>query len=80
VGQVDSFSRGSGGVDVNWSDEPAAGPGNARIVLDANVGMGRLAIGHQDDGPYFKSDFGRGRGEFDFSGQQNSGCEVPNGG
>ncbi|HEY1596021.1 MAG TPA: PspC domain-containing protein [Thermoleophilaceae bacterium] len=80
VGQVDSFSRGSGGVDVAWSDEPAAAPGNARIVLDANVGMGRLAIGHQDDGPYFKSDFGRGRGEFDFSGQQNSGCEVPNGG
>jgi phage shock protein PspC (stress-responsive transcriptional regulator) len=76
VGVVDSFSRTNGGVDVNWSDEPAARLGNPRIVLDANVGMGRLAIGHYDESADFKRDYQ----SFKFGGQQNSGCEAPNGG
>jgi phage shock protein PspC (stress-responsive transcriptional regulator) len=76
VGVVDSFSRSNGGVDVNWSDQPAAVPGHPRIVLDANVGMGRLAIGHYDESSDFKSDYQ----SFKFFGQQNTGCEGPNGG
>jgi phage shock protein PspC (stress-responsive transcriptional regulator) len=88
VGVVDSFDRSNGGVDVDWNDEPAAAPGNPRIVLDANVGMGRLGIGHYDDGPDFPGAtkrrvvFGHGGpyGNFKFSGQTNTGCEVTNGG
>lgn len=85
VGQVDAFDHGSGGVDVDWSDEPSAAPGNARIVLDANVGMGRLGIGHYDGGRFytgrpFKDRFGGHGGDYNFSDQQNTGCEVTRGG
>jgi phage shock protein PspC (stress-responsive transcriptional regulator) len=74
VGQVDAFEHGSGGVDVGWSDEPTARPGHARVVLDAHVGVGRIGIGHFDDGDRF----GRHYQDFRFGGQQNTGCEVGN--
>jgi phage shock protein PspC (stress-responsive transcriptional regulator) len=82
VGVVDTFSRSNGGVDVNAANEPAAIPGNARIVLDANVGLGRLGIGHYEDGRVFiPKPYGRGgHGDFNFSGQANTGCEATNGG
>lgn len=76
MGVVDSFDNSNGGVDVDWADQPAAQPGNARIVLDANVGLGRLGIGHYDDGRVFTHRFGRDRGDFNFSDQQNTGCEA----
>jgi phage shock protein PspC (stress-responsive transcriptional regulator) len=73
VGEVDSFDRSNGGVDVDWSDQPAAAPGNPRIVLNANVGLGRLGIGHYDNG--FRG-FREQDGDYNFSGQVNTGCEV----
>jgi len=75
MGVVDSFDHSNGGVDVDWSNQPAAQPGNPRIVLDADVGLGRLGIGHSDIGPHFFKD---GHGHFNFDGQLNTGCEVPN--
>ena len=75
MGVVDSFDHSNGGVDVDWSDQPAPQPGNARIVLDAHVGVGRLGIGHSDFAP---SDFRYGDHNFNFQGQQNTGCEATN--
>jgi phage shock protein PspC (stress-responsive transcriptional regulator) len=72
MGVVDSFDHSNGGVDVDWSDQPAAAPGNARIVLDANVGVGRLGIGHTSFEPKRFHRFADH--SFDFSGQQNTGC------
>jgi phage shock protein PspC (stress-responsive transcriptional regulator) len=73
MGVVDSFDHSNGGVDVDWSDQPAARPGNARIVLDAHVGLGRLGIGHSDlplrHGRY-------GDNHFNFNGQTNTGCQT----
>jgi Cell wall-active antibiotics response 4TMS YvqF len=74
MGVVESFDHSNGGVDVDWSDEPSAPAGNARLVLDADVGLGRLAIGHTvaaaegDRGPHFHRD--------SLSDETNTGCGV----
>jgi phage shock protein PspC (stress-responsive transcriptional regulator) len=81
MGVVDSFDDSNGGVDVDWSDQPAAAPGNARIVLDADVGVGRLGIGHTtfEPKPFEPKPFHRfADHSFDFSGQQNTGCVNAN--
>jgi phage shock protein PspC (stress-responsive transcriptional regulator) len=82
VGVIDNFNHSNGGVDVDAADQPPAPPGNARIVLDANVGLGRLGIGHYDDGRVFvHKPFGHaGRGDYNFAGQSNTGCEATHGG
>ncbi|HEY2600178.1 MAG TPA: PspC domain-containing protein [Thermoleophilaceae bacterium] len=74
MGVVDSFDRSNGGVDVDWSDQPPASPGNPRIVLNADVGVGRLGIGHYDEG---YRGFRHRHGDYAFAGQVNTGCEVP---
>jgi phage shock protein PspC (stress-responsive transcriptional regulator) len=48
MGVVDAFDHSNGGIDVDWTDQPAAPPANARVVLDADVGVGRVAVGHSD--------------------------------
>jgi phage shock protein PspC (stress-responsive transcriptional regulator) len=76
MGVVDSFDRSNGGVDVNWSDQPSAVAGNARVVLDADVGLGRVGISHT-----WPDGFGHGHDRFGFHptpDQINSGCEVSN--
>jgi phage shock protein PspC (stress-responsive transcriptional regulator) len=76
IGEVRAFDVGHGGVDVDWSDEPAAAAGNARVVLDADVGLGQLLITDNPDAVY---DHHRG-GPFPPQppGGANNGCEVPN--
>ncbi len=77
MGVVDSFDHSNRGVNVNWSNQPAARPGNPRIVLDANLGVGRLGIGHSSVGiDYYR----HGHGHFTFDGQVNSGCKADNAG
>ena len=46
VGAVDVFTQSNGGVDVDWDDLRVAKPDMARIVLDANVGIGHLRVGY----------------------------------
>jgi len=46
VGGVGIFERDTGGVDVQWRDEPLARPGRPRLVLDADVGLGALEVAH----------------------------------
>jgi hypothetical protein len=74
MGVVDSFDRSNGGVDVDWADQPLAPPGKARVVLDADVGLGRLAIGHSLAAA--ERDHGRGFHRGSLSGETNTGCEV----
>lgn len=55
AGVAETFDRSSGGLDVDWSDTPPAPAARTRILLDADVGLGRAAVGHDlatvDGGP-----------------------------
>jgi hypothetical protein len=83
MGVVQSFDHSNGGVDVDWSNQPAARRGDPRIVLDAHVGVGRLEIGHSAVPPsYFRDGNGHFnlKNQLDFKDQTNTGCEVANAG
>ena len=43
IGEVRTFDRHSGGVDVDVQDRPDAPPARTRLLLDANVGIGAAA-------------------------------------
>ena len=49
AGNVASFGRDNGGVDLDWEDLPTAAPGSSRLLVDADVGMGEFRVQH---GPY----------------------------
>jgi phage shock protein PspC (stress-responsive transcriptional regulator) len=49
IGGVQVFDRDSGGIDVDWQDERRARPGVARVVVDADVGIGAFTIHHDLD-------------------------------
>jgi phage shock protein PspC (stress-responsive transcriptional regulator) len=57
VGAVELFDRDSGGIDVDWDDRPSAPAGTTRLVVNADVGIGRLQVAHRryrdrwNDGP-----------------------------
>ena len=44
IGGVQSFNHASGGVDVDWQDGRTAKPGNARVILDGDVGIGAVTV------------------------------------
>ena len=56
MGGVSLFDRESGGVDVEWHDEPRAPAGTPRLVLDAEVGLGALEVAHDEAGLGFDED------------------------
>jgi phage shock protein PspC (stress-responsive transcriptional regulator) len=79
VGYAGVFDGDSDGIDVDYEDQRTASPDRSRLVVDAEVGVGELLIGHST------SDFGMQEatfdGEFDHidSGIDrgtNSGCET----
>ena len=47
MGAVDLFGRDSGGIDVDWEDRPKAPPATTRLLVDADVGIGHLEVGHR---------------------------------
>jgi phage shock protein PspC (stress-responsive transcriptional regulator) len=49
IGGVQAFSRDGGGIDVDWQDERLAPAGTARVVVDANVGIGAFTVHHESD-------------------------------
>jgi hypothetical protein len=76
AGVVDSFDHTNGGVDVDWSDHPSAPPGNPRVLLDANVGLGRVGVSHTWEDAV---NGGGHRFGFRHDGaryQRNTGCEA----
>jgi phage shock protein PspC (stress-responsive transcriptional regulator) len=72
AGEAQSFDHGSGGVDVDWDDTPRAPAGHARIRLDADVGVGRVAVAHRLSDVEHQGDW---RGPHDVGiDDANSGC------
>jgi cell wall-active antibiotic response 4TMS protein YvqF len=73
MGQVQAFDRSNSGIDVDWTDLPSAPEKNPRVLLDADVGIGHVAVSHT-----FEENFGRHRGVFGdpLIDQRNTGCEV----
>jgi phage shock protein PspC (stress-responsive transcriptional regulator) len=47
VGAVELFDRDSGGIDVDWEDRPSAPARATRLVVDADIGIGRLQVAHR---------------------------------
>ena len=43
MGKVDAFGRDHGGIDVDFEDAPGAPPATTRLLLNADVGIGRAA-------------------------------------
>lgn len=65
IGEARTFDRHNEGVDVDVEDLPDASPDTTRLVVNADVGVGSLRIGHSGadldlDGGQFD------RGHFDF--------------
>lgn len=65
VGNVHTFGRDHGGVDVNYEDAPAADPTATRLLLHGDVGVGELRVhdsreelyfGDNDFGPFHEND------------------------
>ena len=50
AGGVDLFNRDHGGLDVDWENAPSAPAGTARLVVDADIGIGGLEVSHTDAG------------------------------
>src|SRR2546423_2011304 len=50
MGAVNLFDSDHGGVDVNWEDAPRAPTGTARLVVDADIGIGALEVSHTNAG------------------------------
>jgi phage shock protein PspC (stress-responsive transcriptional regulator) len=48
MGQADVFLRGTGGIDLDFEDGREAPPDTTRLVLDADIGVGHLAVSHND--------------------------------
>ena len=48
IGEVRTFDRHNGGVDVDVEDRPDAPPARTRLLLNADVGIGALRIGHSN--------------------------------
>jgi phage shock protein PspC (stress-responsive transcriptional regulator) len=49
IGGVQAFDRDGGGIDFDWQDERRAPVGTARVVVDANVGIGAFTVHHDGD-------------------------------
>jgi phage shock protein PspC (stress-responsive transcriptional regulator)/predicted membrane protein len=50
MGQADVFSRGTGGVDVDYVEQADPPAGRARLVLDTDIGLGHLDLRKTDPG------------------------------
>lgn len=59
IGGIDAFQRSQGGIDVDWQDRRTATAGRAHVVVDADIGIGHLQIGHEDADIGRDGDFGR---------------------
>jgi phage shock protein PspC (stress-responsive transcriptional regulator) len=73
VGEIRSFGRHNGGVDVDFEDLPDARPRATRLLLKADLGVGSLRVGH------FGGDIDFDHRNFDFGPVDdelgsNSGC------
>jgi phage shock protein PspC (stress-responsive transcriptional regulator) len=76
IGEVRSFERDNAGVDVDHEDRPDSPSGVTRLLVDAEVGIGALRVGHAG------TDLDIDRGQFDFGPHhdddlgRNTGCAA----
>src|SRR3954452_6112997 len=50
AGAVNLFDTDHGGTNVDWQDTPRAPTGTARVVIDADIGLGALEVSHTNAG------------------------------
>ena len=55
MGNVSFFDRDNGGIDLDFDERPDAEGDSTRILLDAQIGMGELRVGHEDT-RYYRGD------------------------
>jgi hypothetical protein len=48
MGGVQVFDRDSGGIDVEFEDVRTPPAGTARLIVDADIGLGAVEIGHDE--------------------------------
>jgi phage shock protein PspC (stress-responsive transcriptional regulator) len=77
MGEARVFDRDNAGVDVDVRDTPLARADTPRLLLDAEVGLGELRVGHEDDHlPFRDVRFGR---RDDGTGAGNAACSGDGG-
>ena len=59
MGYAGVFDSDSDGIDVDYDEQRTAPPDTSRLVVDAEIGVGELLIGHST------SDFGEYEARFD---------------
>jgi hypothetical protein len=59
MGYVGVFDADNEGIDVDYDEQRTAPPDASRLVVDAEIGVGELLIGHAT------SDFGQYEARFD---------------
>jgi phage shock protein PspC (stress-responsive transcriptional regulator) len=59
IGNVSTFGRDNGGVDIDFQETPDAAPDVTRVVVDAEVGLGEVRV-HDERGEleFHEGDFG----------------------
>jgi hypothetical protein len=75
VGEARMFDRHSDGVDVDLDDQPDAPPARTRLLVNADVGVGSLRIGHSaGDIAFDHANFDYGTIDDDLG--SNTGCAA----
>ncbi len=78
MGYAGVFDAENEGIDVDFDEQRSAPPDRSRLVVDAEIGVGELLIGHAtSDFGEFEADFHDGRDRLDNSIDRglNTGCE-----
>ena len=62
AGYVQVLERANGGLDIDWRSSPVENPGVKRLVIDADVGIGAIHVGHNQSELF--NDWGDDHGPF----------------
>jgi phage shock protein PspC (stress-responsive transcriptional regulator) len=76
MGHVSFFGRDNEGIDVDFNERPDAEGDSTRILLDAQIGLGELRVGHDDFWDHHPADFGPGNDGFDLEESGNTACAT----
>jgi phage shock protein PspC (stress-responsive transcriptional regulator) len=75
IGEAETFGHTNGGIDVNVDDRPETGPARTRLLLNADVGVGSVHVGHSAANFDLDHDF-FDRGYADPAVAANTGCAA----
>jgi phage shock protein PspC (stress-responsive transcriptional regulator) len=77
MGAVSIFNGTTGGIDFEWNDGRRAREGNARLVLEGDIGLGLLEVRHDEYDDRGGPPWERRRHRFDAENERNTGCTNP---